>query len=97
MIQIQSIGKNDKSVRTQITLTENLRALVTEMASERGESLSEYLRRAAIIKILLDKQEKEDLGKVASSLIGSIKSSDHPEWETTEKVHKWVRELREEK
>lgn len=97
MIQIQTLGVNDKAVRTQITLTNHLKSLVTDMASERGESLSEYLRRAALIKLLLDKQEKEDLEKVAKSLIGSIKLSNHPEWSTPNKVHRWVRSLREEK
>lgn len=97
MIQIQSIGTNDKTVRTQITLTENLKALVTDMANERGESLSEYLRRAALIKILLDKQGADDLEKIAKSLIGSVKLSDHPEWDTHDKVYNWVRKLREEK
>lgn len=97
MIQIQTIGTNDKTVRTQITLTENLKSLITDMANERGESLSEYLRRAALIKILLDKQEAEDLQKMAKSLIGSVKLAKHSEWNTPDKVYKWVRELREEK
>lgn len=96
MIQIQSIGTNDKAVRTQITLTENLKALVTDMANERGESLSEYLRRAALIKILLDKQEKDDLGKLANSLIGSIKLKNHPNWKTKADIYKWSRKIREE-
>ena len=96
MIQIQTIGTNDKAVRTQITLTENLKSLVTDMANERGESLSEYLRRAALIKILLDKQEKEDLGKIADSLIGSIKMENHPIWKTKAGIYKWSRKIREE-
>jgi hypothetical protein len=96
MIQIQTIGVNDKAVRTQITLTENLKSLVTDMANERGESLSEYLRRAAIIKILLDKQEKEDLGILANSLIGSIKAENHPNWKTKADIYKWSRKIREE-
>lgn len=97
MIQIQSIGTNDKTVRTQITLTQNLKALVTDMANERGESLSEYLRRAALIKLLLDKQEKEDLEKIAMRVIGSIDIKNHPEWSTKNKVYKWSRKIREEK
>ena len=97
MIQIQTIGTDDKAIRTQITLTKNIKSLVADIASEKGESLSEYLRKAALIRILLDRQEKEDLEKIAKSLIGSVKLSNHPEWSTPSKVYKWVRSLREEK
>ncbi|MDP3994710.1 MAG: hypothetical protein Q8P91_02685 [bacterium] len=97
MIPIQTLTKNDKSVRTQITLTQTLKYWVEKMANERGESLSEYLRKAAMIRLLLEREEKRDLENLAKRVIGSIDPAAHPEWSTMEKVDKWVRDIREEK
>lgn len=96
MITIQSLGVNDKAVRTQITLTQILKNEVETIASEKGESLSEYLRKAAIIRLLLEKQEKEDLSKLADKVIGSIKAENHPNWKTKADIYAWSRKIREE-
>lgn len=96
MITIQSLGVNDKAVRTQITLTQILKNEVENIASEKGESLSEYLRKAAIIRLLLEKQDKEDLSKLADKVIGSIKSKNHPNWKTKADIYAWGRKIREE-
>ena len=61
MINIQTLTADDKSVRTQITLTEQLKILVEGIAQEKGESLSEYLRKAAIVRLLVEETEKENL------------------------------------
>ena len=97
MINIQTLSSDDKSVRTQITLTEQLKLLVEEMARQNGESLSEYLRKAAVIRLLVEETEKENLASLAKKVIGSINLDNHPEWKNKNDVYKWVRNLREEK
>ncbi len=88
------LSKNDKAVRTQITLTDQLKYHVEQMASQRGESLSEYLRKAAIIRLLLEKQEQEDLKKLANRVVGSIKINNHPNWNSKEEIYRWSRKIR---
>ena len=93
---IQQLAEDDKTVRTQITLTDKLKKLVEKYAKERGESLSEYLRKAASLRVLLEKEEEKELGEIASRLIGSLDLKKYPKWETRQKVQKWVRKVRRE-
>ena len=97
MINIQTLSSDDKSVRTQITLTEQLKILVEGMAQEKGESLSEYLRKAAMLRLLVEEDRKQGLEKIALRAVGSVDLKKHPEWNTREKVYRWVRKIREEK
>lgn len=96
MRAIQQLTENDKSVRTQITLTKKLKKIVEDMASERGESLSEFLRKAAMIRVLVEDQGKEDLGRVAKRVIGSIDLKKHPVWKSKSGIYKWSRKIRKE-
>jgi len=95
MINIRTLTGDDKSVRTQITLTEQLKILVEGMAQEKGESLSEYLRKAAMVRLLVEEDKKQDLEKIALRAVGSLDLKKHPEWKTQKKVYKWVRKIRE--
>jgi len=97
MINVQTLTSNDKTVRTQITLTLALKKAVEDVAENRGESLSEYLRKAAIIRLFLEKREKEDMKKLALEAVGSVDLKKNPKWNTRNKVYKWVRSIREEK
>lgn len=97
MLNVQMLSKDDKSVRTQITLTEQLKILVEGIAQEKGESLSEYLRKAAMVRLLVEEDKKQDLEKIALRAVGSLDLKKHPEWNTQEKVYNWVRKIREEK
>jgi len=97
MINIRTLTGDDKSVRTQITLTEQLKILVEGMAQEKGESLSEYLRKAAMVRLLVEEDKKQDLEKIALRAVGSLDLKKHPEWNTQKKVYRWVRKIREEK
>lgn len=90
------IGENDKAVRTQITLTKRLKKLVEKYAQDRGESLSEYLRKAASLRVLVEEKEEKELEEIASRLIGSLDLKKHPEWGSRQKVRKWVRRVRSE-
>lgn len=96
MRAIPYITGNDKTIRTQITLTTKLKKAIEEKAAQSGQSLSEYLRRAASLSLLLDEQEKENLTALANKTIGSVDLKKHPEWQTSTKIKKWVRKLRSE-
>jgi hypothetical protein len=47
--------------------------------------------------LLLERQEQEDLEKLAKRVVGSISLKDHPEWSSKKKVYNWIRKIREEK
>lgn len=96
MIQIQKLTPDDKAVRTQITLTKNIKKEVENMAFLRGESLSEFIRKAAMLRLLLEDNKKQDLSQIAKKYIGSIDLSKNPNWSTEAKVEKWLRDIREE-
>ena len=53
MRNITLLSDDDKVVRTQITLTENLKKLIEERTVLKNESLSGYLRRAALLLLFL--------------------------------------------
>lgn len=76
--------------RTQIYLPEQLRAEIDKNRRESGESLAEYLRKAAEKRIKTDKKKKTDLKKLAEEVIGSLKISQ-------KEAEKWIREVREDR
>jgi hypothetical protein len=86
----------DETVRTQITLTTSLKKAIEEKATKSGQSLSEYLRRAASLSILLDEQERENLTELAQIAIGSVDLKNHPQWSNKTKVTRWVKTMRSE-
>jgi len=96
MNQLTTFLDNDKTVRTQITLTKRLKHLIEEKARQNNQSLSEYLRRGAWISLLLEERESEELDKLADQAIGSVDLSKHPEWQTPVKIKRWVKQLRRE-
>lgn len=96
MKTVDLLSPSDKTVRTQITLTEELKDLVEEDAAIKGQSLSEYLRRAASLTLLLNSHNKPTGEELAKRLIGSIDLKKHPEWSTRQKINKWVRDQRAE-
>lgn len=96
MNQLTTFLDNDKTVRTQITLTKRLKQLIEEKARQNNQSLSEYLRRGAWISLLLEERESDELDKLANQAIGSVDLSKHPEWQTTPKINNWIKKLRQE-
>lgn len=95
-MQPSLLTTDDHSIRTQITLTSRLKAMIEEQAGQQGISLSEYLRQAAITKHQSDMQKTLDRKRLAGRLIGSLNLKNHPEWATPEKIYKWSRKIREE-
>lgn len=96
MYAVPLINKNDEIVRTQITLTEVLRDLIEKQGQATGESISAYLRRAALTQLILDSQTNINLKDLANKVIGSINPKKHPEWASKEKVAKWQKKIRSE-
>lgn len=90
------LTQDDKTVRTQITLTKKLKQLVEEKAHLRGESLSEYLRRAALVTLLVEEDKKEERRRLAKIMIGSVNLKKNPQWSNKKKIRGWVRKLRRE-
>ncbi|MBI2641432.1 hypothetical protein HYW87_02445 [Candidatus Roizmanbacteria bacterium] len=90
------LSQDDKTVRTQITLTEKLKQLVENKALEKGISLSEYLRRAAVISLLVEEDEKQELARLADMVIGSVSPQKNPYWKNKKLIKQWVRNLRSE-
>lgn len=90
------LTSDDTTVRTQITLTAKLKQLIEQQAAPQGLSLSEYLRRAAILKLQLERQTAQKLQLLSKLVVGSVNLKDHPEWSTPQKINSWVSSLRSE-
>lgn len=76
--------------RTQIYLPYELRRAIDRVRASSGESLAEYLRKGAEIKLKQDKKRKADLKKLADRFIGSSKRSD-------QEIQEWLDWVREER
>lgn len=94
MIPIQSLANDDTTVRTQITLTAKLKQLIEQSSGKQGQSLSEYLRRAALLKLYIEEDEKGRLRELARRVVGTVDLEKHPGWRTKEKVNAWAKNLR---
>jgi hypothetical protein len=84
-------------MRTQILLPAKLREKIDKDSADLNESLSEYLRQAALLRLSRRKKSWSDLKSLADKMIGSVDLSAHPEWNNRQKVLSWQKELRREK
>lgn len=96
MTVVNLLNQQDSTIRTQITLTASLKQLVEEKANLKGQSLSEYIRRALMLSLLVDRQQSVDLEKLANQLVGSVNAKKNPQWKTVSNVKRWVKKLRAE-
>lgn len=79
------------SLRTQIILPKDLRDEIDRQRRLNGESLADYIRKAAKERVEKDKKRKADLKKLADS-IRNIKST-----RTIKEVEEWLKEIREDR
>ncbi|OGM26153.1 hypothetical protein A3D00_02930 [Candidatus Woesebacteria bacterium RIFCSPHIGHO2_02_FULL_38_9] len=79
--------------RTQISLSPELKALIEARIALSQESFSEYLRKAAIIRMILEDVEKNELALIAKTIIGSIPKNKSG-WKDIKDISKWQREER---
>lgn len=84
------------SERTQISLSPTLRRVIDARRRLYGESLAEYLRKSAILRILAEEEEKEARLQAIRSFVGAGSKKDHPEWSTSKKIDEWQRKIRRE-
>lgn len=85
-----------KKVRTQVMLTVALKRIIEAKRRLTNESMSQYLRRAALLRVMAEKEEEKRLNNLANLVVGSVDLNDHPEWKNKEKLNKWLKELRKE-
>lgn len=80
-------------VRTQISLSDDLKKLIAVRGNRLNESLSEYLRKAAIIRMALEDMETGDLKTVAQSVVGGVSRRDSG-WRSVKDISVWQRQER---
>lgn len=81
-------------LRTQIYLPENLRKEIERYRAQTGESLAEYIRKAAEDRTKKDKMKKVDLKKLAEEITAGVKTSG---WGSKDDILKWQREIRKDR
>lgn len=97
MISASLLWTQEPSIRTQISLTRAIKRAVEAKGRLLGESLSEYLRKAAVIRLLSEDEEAEELKRLANTFVGAGKwKKTHPHWRNKAAVKKWQRTIREE-
>ena len=79
--------------RTQISLSPALKKLVETRSIISNESLSEYLRRAAVLRMAIEDVERNDLKLIAQTVIGSVPKSKSG-WKNVKNIGEWQRKLR---
>lgn len=95
MKTITSLHQNDTPVRTQITLTKRIKKLLEENARKQNESLAEYLRKAALLRWLVEHDEQKHRERIAELAVGSIDLRKHPVWRSKKAVYNWSRKIRQ--
>jgi metal-responsive CopG/Arc/MetJ family transcriptional regulator len=78
-----------ETVRTQIVFPRDVVEAVDRVAGKRGRS--EF-----VISAVREKLTRQSQLEALDKSVGILADSDHPEWETPEKVSRWVRSLRKE-
>jgi len=79
--------------RTQISLPNDLKALIDAYAAKYGESVSEYLRKAALVRMVIDDADKKDLERIANAVVGTIPKNKSG-WKNVKDLAKWQSNLR---
>lgn len=83
----------NNSQRTQIILPKDLREKVDQVISKTGESMAQYLRRAAVAQLEREQNHFADLKKLANDVIGSVSNKSL----SKDKVLKWQRQMRKDR
>lgn len=81
-------------VRTQISLSSGLKKLIEAKEAVTGEGLSAYLRKAALIRMMLEETERDDLKRVADAVVGAI-TPQRSGWKNEQDIAAWQRNERQ--
>lgn len=79
--------------RTQIYLPKDLRNEIDKARNQNGESLAEYLRKAAEERVKKDKEKDINFKKLAEKITSGVKQSG---WKDMD-VIKWQRDMRKDR
>ena len=79
------------SLRTQIILPKDLRDEIDRQRRDTGESLGEYIRKAAQERLEKEKRKKAGLKNLAA-LVGSLRGT-----RSKKEVDAWVRQIRKDR
>ena len=83
------------TIRTQISLTPKIKRAIEVKRRLTGESLSSYLRKAAMIRLMVEEEEAKELKILAHNFVGTGKwTKTNPHWKNKQTVQKWLRDLR---
>lgn len=81
------------SSRTQISLSPELKKLIESEGQLLKESLSEYLRKAAILRMVLDANKAKQLELVAEAVVGKV-ARNKSGWKDIKNISLWQSNLR---
>ena len=85
------------NIRTQISLTRAIKKAIEVKARLLGESLSAYLRKAALIRLASEEEEEKELKTLARNFVGGAQwNKNHAHWATAKSVKKWKVAIRNE-
>lgn len=76
--------------RTQISLSPELKKLIEMRGAVLNEGLSEYLRRAAILRMAVEDVAANDLKLIAKAVVGSIPRGKSG-WKNINNISDWQR------
>lgn len=97
MISTTLLEDQQPNVRTQISLTRAIKRAIEVQGRLFGESLSEYLRKSAVIRLLSEEEEAKELETLANNVVGAGPwKKNHPYWKNKAAVERWRKEIREE-
>lgn len=83
------------NIRTQISLTRTIKKAIEVKARLFGESLSAYLRKAALIRLAMEEEEEKELKTLARNFVGgSPWNRKHANWATRKSVKEWNKKIR---
>lgn len=89
------IMDNQPTIRTQISLTSEIKKAIEAKKRLTGESMSAYLRKAAMIRILAEEEEKKQLKMLAKNFVGAGQwKKEHLHWKSKSTTYRWLRKLR---
>jgi len=89
------MSHTSKSQRTQIYLPKKLRSEIDAARALTGQSLADFLRGSAVLKIKQLEYKKTNAENLSDEIIGSMDVKNNP-WEGLDLLE-WQRELRQDR
>ena len=84
-------------LRTQILIPADLREKIDKHRMQKNESLSEYLRRAAKLRLQKTRDRNTDLETISNKVIGKLDLKKYPQWRDYNKIIIWQKSLRKDR